>query len=196
MKSAKDRVLDALKASVDKVNNGLKVLDWSIIDDEFQNTNKKLEKSKNQLAEGTPKFYVKMLAAVEDAVTEVMKDKAKFKAMKPAVARIISRLKLTVKKHNKNFESDLADFREHPDAYDTPDESDSSDSDSDSDSDEDSDNDEAENDESEDDLMKKPKQKVSTFPSFCTYSSRRCRDTTFLVTDSGSFREEGVHAIN
>jgi translation initiation factor 3 subunit C len=137
-----------------------------------------------------------MLAAVEDAVTEVMKDKAKFKAMKPAVARIISRLKLTVKKHNKNFESDLADFREHPDAYDTPDESDSSDSDSDSDSDEESDEDEAE-EESEDDLMKKPKQKVSTFPSFCTYFSRRCRDdTTFLVTDSGSFREEGVHAIN
>ena len=174
--------MDALRESVEKVNNGLKVHDWSIIEDEFQKTNKRLEKSKNQLAEGTPKFYVKMLAAVEDAVTEVTKDKAKLKAMKPAVTRIISRMKQTVKKHNKNFESDILDYREHPDAYDTAEsESDSDDSDSDSDSDEDSDEDE---DESEDDLMKKPKAKVSGRILTSCFLSRRCRDdTTFLVTD-------------
>ena len=173
-------MLDALRASVDKVNNGLKVRDWSIIDDEFQNTNKKLEKSKNQLAEGTPKFYIKMLAAVEDAVTDITKDKAKIKAMKPAIARIISRMKLTVKKHNKNFERDLEDFRAHPDDYATADSE--SDSDDDSDSDEDSDEDESE-DESEDDLMKKPEPKVSNSLTLFL-SSRRCGDdVTFLVTD-------------
>jgi translation initiation factor 3 subunit C len=165
VKSAKDRVIDALRECVIKVNNGLKNMDWAIVEDEFANTNKKLEKSKNQLVNGTPKFYVKMLAAVEDSVTEVVKDKPKFKAMKPAIQRIVNRMKLNVKKHNKNFESDIEDFRARPDAYDTEEEADSDSDDDDSDSDSDSDADEAADSDSDDDMMKKPKAKVSTILS-------------------------------
>jgi translation initiation factor 3 subunit C len=176
VKSAKDRVVDALRECVNRVNNGLKNLDWAIIEDEFAITNKKLEKSKNQLEAGTPKFYVKMLAALEDAVTETIKDKAKLKAMKPAVVRIINRMKLNVKKHNKSFEADIVDYRASPEDYDTAVED--SDSDSDSDSDEDSDE-----ESEEEDLAKKPK--VSThiiFPSLSWICSDD--DKTFLVTDT------------
>ena len=167
VKSAKDRVIDALRECVIKVNNGLKNMDWAIIEDEFANTNKKLDKSKNQLVNGTPKFYVKMLAAVEDSVAEVVKDKPKFKALKPAIQRIVNRMKLNVKKHNKNFESDIEDFRTRPDAYDTEEEADSDSDDDDSDSDSDSDADEAADSDSDDDddMMKKPKAKVSIIHS-------------------------------
>lgn len=83
---------------------------------------------------GLPKFYVKMLAEVEDYLNLTLKDKESFKKMKQTVKQAVDRMKLTVRKHNKLFEKEIADFRAHPDNYADSDEDGSDDDDEDDES--------------------------------------------------------------
>lgn len=144
MRSQKDRAWDAIREGVVKIKNARKNEDWSVFQDEFEAVNKKIEKSKMLIMrDGLPKFYIKMLAEVEDIITEVMNDKAGFKNLKQAAQHSLKRMKLNVKKHNANYETQIANYRAKPEDYksDNEDDSDSDDSDSDDDSDDDDDSD-------------------------------------------------------
>ena len=147
VRSQKDRAWDAIREGVNKIKNARKNEDWSLFQDEFDAVNKKIEKSKMLIMrDGLPKFYIKMLAEVEDTINEVMNDKAAFKNIKAAAQHSLKRMKLTVKKHNSNYETQVADFRARPDEY----KSDKGESDDDDDSD-DSDSDEDDSDDDDDD---------------------------------------------
>lgn len=92
--------------------------DWSLIQDEFGNVNKLIEKSKMLiLKNGIPPFYIRMLAEVEDHVANALKDKEAVKKMKPVVARALNQMKLQVRKHNDGYKDQIADFRSNPGKY-------------------------------------------------------------------------------
>jgi translation initiation factor 3 subunit C len=158
VKSQKDRAWDTMRESIVRIKNARKTNDWSVIQDEFDEVNKMVEKSKMLVMKnGLPKFYVKMLADVEDHLWATLKDKEVMNSVKPAIGRAINRMKLTIKKHNKNYEEQIADYRANPDKYEEDDDGDADDDDDDDDSD-DSDADSDADDDSEDEKPKaKPK---------------------------------------
>ena len=139
VKSQKDRKWDSMREGIVRIRNARKNSDWPLIQDEFANVNKMVEKSKMIIIQsGLPLFYVKMLAEVEDHVQLALKDKEGIKKMKPVVSRALNQMKLQVRKHNENYKDDIADFRAHPEKYqeveeEEDEESSSSSSDSDSD---------------------------------------------------------------
>lgn len=159
VKSQKDKAWESIRDCVTRMRSAMKINDWSSLHDEFELLGKQIEKSKMLIMkEGLPKFYIKMLMDLEDFVTAMVKDKEAQKKMKPLMLRSFNRMKLVVKKHNKNYENEIKDCREHPENYveevvedssseeesdsDSSEESsDSDESDSDEDSDEDSDSD-------------------------------------------------------
>ena len=138
VRSQKDRTWDSIAERISKMKNARKNSDWAAIHDEFDEVNKIVVKAKMIiLTNGLPKFYVKMLGELEDQVNLISKDKELLKKMKPVTERAFSRLKLAVKKHNKSYETEIADFRANPDKYaaeEVEDEDSSSESESDSDS--------------------------------------------------------------
>lgn len=140
VRSQKDRAWDAIRETVMKIKNARKNEDWSLYQDEFDAVNKKIEKSKMLIMrDGLPKFYIKMLAEVEDAVNEIMNDKAAFKNLKSAAQHSLKRMKLNVKKHNIAYEAQIAAYRANPDDYksDVDEDEDDEDSSDEEDSDED-----------------------------------------------------------
>lgn len=158
VKSQKDRTWDSLREGITKIKNARKNNDWPLIQDEFNNVNKLLEKSKMLILQhGLPLFYIKMLTEVEDHVQTALKDKEAVKKMKPVVSRALNQMKLQVRKHNEAYQDKITDCREHPEKYeeavvetkskkraDSDEDDDSDDSDEDSDEDSDSDSDDSE----------------------------------------------------
>jgi hypothetical protein len=160
-----------MRESIVRIKNARKTNDWSVIQDEFEEVNKMVEKSKMLVMKnGLPKFYVKMLADVEDHLWATLKDKEVMNSVKPAIGRAINRMKLTIKKHNKNYEEQIADYRANPDKYEDADESESESDDDSSDSDDSS-------DESDDEPKAKSKPKAKA-PKVhhppCTLSCHLC----------------------
>ena len=84
--------------------------DYSGLQDDFLNLNKALEKSK-QLVEqdGIPKIYYKGLVMIEDAINESNKEK-----LSTLQNRACNTLKNKLKKHNRDYEQELADYRKNP----------------------------------------------------------------------------------
>ena len=153
VRSQKDKAWDSMLDGITKIKNAKKMNDWSAIQDEFEAVNKMIEKSKMLIAKnGIPKFYIKMLADVEDHVNNSLKDKETYGKMKPLMKKALDRMKLTVKKHNKQYEEQINDFRQHPEKYEEAEvEEEEDDDDDESDDDDDSDDDDESDDSSSDD---------------------------------------------
>ena len=119
---------------------------------------------------GIPKFYIKMIAEVEEHLWATMKDKELMKNVKPVISRAINRMKLTIKKHNKNYEEQIADYRANPEKYEDDvvvKEDDSSEEDeSDDDNDEEDDDSDSDSDEEEKPKSKPKVRKVNFFSFF------------------------------
>jgi translation initiation factor 3 subunit C len=123
VRSAVDRAIDSIRDGVTAVRNALKGGDWSNVQEKFEGVTKMLDKSKGTLGpSGTPKFYIRMLVDLEEAIAGINKEAQK--KMKPAVAHSFNRVKLTVPKYNKAFEADIQDCKAHPEAYEEAEESD------------------------------------------------------------------------
>lgn len=166
VKSQKDRKWDSMKEGIAKIRNAKKNNDWSLIQDEFANVNKMVEKSKMLIIQsGLPNFYVKMLVEVEDHVQAALKDKEAMKKMKPVVTRALNQMKLQVRKHNENYKEQIADCRANPDKYQEIEEESSSEEDEESSSESDSsDSGEESDDESEKSSSSDEEEKVKAKP--------------------------------
>jgi translation initiation factor 3 subunit C len=163
VKSKKDKASDTILEIVNNIRNKRKVNDWSAIIDEFSKANEQVAKSvRLGLLPGPPKFYIRMLADLEDQVKETLKDKEAIKKMAKNSAKALDRMKLVIKKHNEGFKDEIADFRANPEKYedDEEDSDDSSDEDSDESSDdssdEDSDDSDSDSGSSDEEVKKKP----------------------------------------
>jgi translation initiation factor 3 subunit C len=164
VRSQKDRTIEAIRAKVNRIKSCRKNNDWSAVQDEFEEVNKLVDKSKVVIMNvGMPKFYIKMLAETEDHVMLSSKDKESIKKMKQSSAHALNRMKLSIRKHNKKYETELADYRANPENYADTEEEESDDDSSDESSDEESseESDDSDDDSSSDDEPKKPKAKQS-----------------------------------
>lgn len=118
VRSQKDRTWDSILERINRMKKARNNNDWNAVQNEFDEVNKTVTKAKMIILQhGLPKCYVKMMGDLEDMVNTVAKDKESLKKMKPAAERSFNRLKLAVKKHNKKYEAELADFRANPDSY-------------------------------------------------------------------------------
>lgn len=183
----------------------MKINDWNLIHEEFEDVNKQIDKSKMLIMKhGLPGFYVKMLMDVEDFVKVTLANKDAVAKMKPVISRALNRMKLVARRHNQRYEAEIARCREHPEEFRDPESaggkkkkasSDSSDSSSDSDSDSDSSSSSSSGSssgsESESDDSSESSSEVRSLAIlyFCIYVARaiilsiNCDDTPFLVSE-------------
>ena len=102
VQSHKDRAWDSMKDCLGRIRNAKKNNDWNIIQEQFDELNKTVDKSKMLiLKNGLPKFYVKGLADTEDFLSAALKDKEAIKKMSKKNSAALNRMKLGLRKHNQ-----------------------------------------------------------------------------------------------
>ena len=116
VKSAKDRAFEAFEAHVRTIRNAMKIRDFNKIQSEFDELTKAMAKGKNVINQhgGVPRFYVRLLCDLEDFVKSSLADKAAFKKLSASNGRALNRMKLTLRKHNKQYEAVMAEYRANP----------------------------------------------------------------------------------
>ncbi len=118
VKSQRDRAWDSMREAILRIKNARKNNDWPLIQDEFANVNKLIEKSRMLIIQsGFPKFYIKMLVELEDHVLIAIKDKEGIKKMKPVVSRALNQMKLQVRKHNEGYKDQIDEYRKDPSKF-------------------------------------------------------------------------------
>ena len=87
----------------------------------FENLSRAFQKAKNVIDKEesgtTPNFYVKCLVELEDFINEVWEDREGRKNMSKNNSKSLATLRQKLRKYNKDFESDIASYRENPDAF-------------------------------------------------------------------------------
>jgi len=113
VRSEKDKRYEALRNSIDKIKDKMKIEDFVAMGDEFDELNKQLEKSKKVIEkEGVPQFYIRICYVLENFLTNLSAEKKN--SLKPANKKAYNTLKHKVKKNNKNYEEKIKQFGEHP----------------------------------------------------------------------------------
>lgn len=203
VKSQKDRAWDSIRDGITKIKNARRNADWPLIQDEFNNVNKMIEKAKMLIMkDGLPKFYIRMLGELEDFVQTALKDKDAVKKMKPIVSRALNQMKLQVRKHNDNYKDEIADFRAHPEKYEeeaapassSDDDSDSSGSDSDTEDSDSSDADSSDDDSdsgASDESVKKP----TKTPPAKQPAAAPAAKSKFLSADDSSDSDDSLFGV-
>ena len=153
VKSGKERAMDTFMSRIAKIRTAMKSRNYYEIQTEFDELAKAMIKAKKILAEGVPRFLVKILADLEDYIPERLADKEAFKKLSARQGRALNRMKLTLKKHNKPYAVVIEHYRKNP--MDDDEEEDGSDSDSDSDSSSSSSSSDSDSDDDSDDDKKK-----------------------------------------
>ena len=78
VRSAKDKRWEMLLSIITQLRNRLRIGDWVRAQDDFDSLNKALERAHAVVKkEGIPRFYIRMLAELEDAVQAVSKPDTK-----------------------------------------------------------------------------------------------------------------------
>ncbi|EHK17658.1 uncharacterized protein TRIVIDRAFT_76057 [Trichoderma virens Gv29-8] len=116
VKSAQVKRLDELETSIKQIENGQKNGDWTLISTEFDKLNRQVTK----LPAGSriPKPYIKVIAEIEESVNEALaKAKVTPKKMNATQARALNAVKQKVKKTNKDYQDEIAVYREDKDTY-------------------------------------------------------------------------------
>ncbi|PHH80398.1 hypothetical protein CDD82_1764 [Ophiocordyceps australis] len=117
IKSAKDKRLDELESSIKQIENGQKNGDWTLISTEYDKLNKQVTK----LPDGrkTPKQYIRIVAELEDFMNESLaKQKVTpTKKMNTTQYRALNAVKQKLKKTNKEYQTQIDEYRKDKDAY-------------------------------------------------------------------------------
>ena len=110
IKPMKDKRIEAFNVVYKDLKNHVKINDFSALLDDFANLNKELDKSKQLVEkEGIPMIYIKGLVALENAVNDVDK-----KALSSLQTKSWNALKNKIKKHNKDYEDKIKEYRAKP----------------------------------------------------------------------------------
>ncbi|RCI16629.1 hypothetical protein L249_3333, partial [Ophiocordyceps polyrhachis-furcata BCC 54312] len=116
VKSAKDKRLDELEASVKQIENGQKNGDWTLISAEFDKLNRQV--AKFQTSGKTPKPYIRIIAELENFMNEaIAKQKVTPKKMNATQARALNAVKQKIKKTNKEYQSQIDAYREDKEGF-------------------------------------------------------------------------------
>ncbi|KAK9734950.1 hypothetical protein RND81_04G173300 [Saponaria officinalis] len=123
--SAKDKRFQELSATVEQMQNAMKINDWDSLQESFDKINKQLEKAM-RVAESlkVPTVYIKAMVMLEDFLGETSlnkegknttkKTRQKIWKMSMSNHKAFNKMKQNLKKNNKRYEEQIDKFRENP----------------------------------------------------------------------------------
>ncbi|KAG0254721.1 Translation initiation factor 3 subunit c [Mortierella polycephala] len=124
VRSAKDKRFEEIELAVTAMANGQKINDWVSVQNEFERSNKALQKATGIIAQsGVPKFYIKAVAELEKTIQSALeKEKAASKKMNASNAKALNSMKQKVKKNNRQYETQIQEYEKDPENYDVEEE--------------------------------------------------------------------------
>uniref|UniRef100_A0AAY4DKL7 Eukaryotic translation initiation factor 3 subunit C n=1 Tax=Denticeps clupeoides TaxID=299321 RepID=A0AAY4DKL7_9TELE len=115
VRSAKDKRFEELTNLIKTIRNAMKIRDMSKCLEEFEQLCRAFLKSKTIVdKEGVPQFYIRLLADLEDYLNQLWEDKEGKKKMNKNNAKALSTLRQKIRKYNRDFESEIANYKENP----------------------------------------------------------------------------------
>uniref|UniRef100_A0A4W4GTU0 Eukaryotic translation initiation factor 3 subunit C n=1 Tax=Electrophorus electricus TaxID=8005 RepID=A0A4W4GTU0_ELEEL len=113
VRSAKDKRFEELTNLIKTIRNAMKIRDMSKCLEEFEQLCRAFLKSKAIVdKEGVPQFYIRLLADLEDYLNQLWEDKEGKKKMNKNNAKALSTLRQKIRKYNRDFETDIASYKE------------------------------------------------------------------------------------
>ncbi|XP_065589158.1 LOW QUALITY PROTEIN: eukaryotic translation initiation factor 3 subunit C-like, partial [Cyrtonyx montezumae] len=115
VRSAKDKRFEELSNLIRTIRNAMKIRDVTRCLEEFELLGRAYAKARAVLdKEGVPRFYVRLLADLEDYLNELWEDKEGKKKMNKNNAKALSTLRQKIRKHNRDYEALIAAYRQNP----------------------------------------------------------------------------------
>ncbi|XP_066521643.1 eukaryotic translation initiation factor 3 subunit C [Hoplias malabaricus] len=115
VRSAKDKRFEELTNLIKTIRNAMKIRDMAKCLEEFEQLCRAFLKSKAIVdKEGVPQFYVRLLADLEDYLNQLWEDKEGKKKMNKNNAKALSTLRQKIRKYNRDFETEIASYKENP----------------------------------------------------------------------------------
>lgn len=119
MRSAKEKRFEELKDLIRQIKNFKKIKDLSNMLTCFEDLTKAYQKALPVIVKEekgvTPRFYVQCLVEVETFLNELWEDRDGRKNLSKNNSKSLSTLRQKMRKYVKDFESDIAKFKENPD---------------------------------------------------------------------------------
>ncbi|XP_036401898.1 eukaryotic translation initiation factor 3 subunit C isoform X1 [Megalops cyprinoides] len=115
VRSAKDKRFEELTNLIKTIRNAMKIRDMAKCLEEFEQLCRAFLKSKTIVdKEGVPPFYIRLLADLEDYLNQLWEDKEGKKKMNKNNAKALSTLRQKIRKYNRDYESEIASYKENP----------------------------------------------------------------------------------
>ncbi|XP_068439303.1 eukaryotic translation initiation factor 3 subunit C [Clinocottus analis] len=115
VRSAKDKRFEELTNLIKTIRNAMKIRDMSKCLEEFEQLCRAFLKSKTIVdKEGVPPFYIRLLADLEDYLNQLWEDKEGKKKMNKNNAKALSTLRQKIRKYNRDYETEVAAYKENP----------------------------------------------------------------------------------
>lgn len=119
VKSAKEKLLDDIKQSIDSISKEREEENWSSLLSEFDKLGRSLAKAEKQNI-STPNVYIKNLVILEDSLNDIASNaKETKKKMNAAESRAFNTLRQRVRKQVKEFQSHVDLYRSKPELFDS-----------------------------------------------------------------------------
>uniref|UniRef100_A0A0V0G589 Eukaryotic translation initiation factor 3 subunit C n=1 Tax=Triatoma dimidiata TaxID=72491 RepID=A0A0V0G589_TRIDM len=122
VRSAKEKRYEELTNNIKQIRNFKKIKDMSSMLNSFEELMRAYQKALPVIIKEengmTPKFYLRCLVEVEDFINEMWEDREGRKNMSKNNSKSLASLRQKLRKYNKDFEEELARFRENPDLAD------------------------------------------------------------------------------
>ncbi|KAH9041145.1 eukaryotic translation initiation factor 3 subunit 8 [Lactarius hengduanensis] len=117
VKSARDKRLEEMEATGKTMDNALKINDWIAISTEYDKLARMVQRQQN-VAEPIPPFYIRTLISLETGLNAALaKEKEAKKKMNAANARALTAMKQKVRKTLKEFEKEVKQYNDDPEAF-------------------------------------------------------------------------------
>ncbi|XP_031784464.1 eukaryotic translation initiation factor 3 subunit C [Nasonia vitripennis] len=135
VRSTKEKRYEEITNLIKLIRNYKKIKDMSCMLSTFEDLMRAYQKalpviSKEESGQ-TPRFYIRCLVEMEDFINEVWEDREGRKNMSKNNSKSLTSLRQKLRKYNKDFEEEIAKFRENPDQDDDEEEEKAEQSDSD-----------------------------------------------------------------
>lgn len=119
VRSTKEKRYEELSNLIKTIRNHRKIKDMASIIQSFEDLTRAYQKALPVISKEengvTPRFFVRALAELEDFINEVWEDREGRKNLSKNNGKALGTLRQKVRKYIKDFEADLAKFRESPD---------------------------------------------------------------------------------
>lgn len=119
VRSTKEKRYEDLTNLIKQIRNFKKIKDMSSMLSSFEDLMRAYTKAIPVISKEengvTPRFYVRCLVELEDFISEMWEDREGRKNMSKNNSKSLTSMRQKLRKYNKDFEEDIAKFRENPD---------------------------------------------------------------------------------